>query len=74
MSGLGRWSLWIGLGLVVVAVLAGALSLVPVAVVVGILAVIALGMAAYDAIYEALGRAELRRRAAKVEREREQGR
>jgi len=31
-------------------------------------------MAGYDAIYEALGRAELRRRVARVEREREQGR
>jgi MFS superfamily sulfate permease-like transporter len=74
MSRLGRWSLWIGLGLLVVAVLSSVLSLIPVAVIVGILAVIALGMAGYDAIYEALGRAELRRRAAKVQREREQGR
>jgi uncharacterized membrane protein YgaE (UPF0421/DUF939 family) len=73
MSGLGRWSLWIGLGLVVVAVLSSVLNLIPVAVIAGILAVIALGMAAYDAIYEALGRSELRRRAAKVKREREQG-
>ncbi|WP_369370956.1 hypothetical protein AB1046_19540 [Promicromonospora sp. Populi] len=73
MSGLGRWSLWIGVGLVVVAVVSGVLSLIPVAVIAGILAVVVLAMAGYDAIYNALGRAELRRRAAKVEREREQG-
>ncbi|GAA2217435.1 hypothetical protein GCM10010413_01300 [Promicromonospora sukumoe] len=74
MSGLGRWSLWIGLGLVVVAVLCSVLSLIPVAVFAGIFGGIALVMAAVDAIYNALGRAELRRRAAKVQREREQGR
>jgi hypothetical protein len=74
MSGLGRWSLWIGLGLVVIAVISGVLSLVPVAAIVGILALVALGIAGYDALYEALGRAQLRRRAAKVQREREQGR
>ncbi|MFI2489739.1 hypothetical protein ACH47X_22690 [Promicromonospora kroppenstedtii] len=74
MSGLGRWSLWIGLGLVVVAVLGSVLALVPVAVIAGILGGIALVMAGYDAVYNALGRAELRRRAAKVQREREQGR
>ncbi|MFI8524447.1 hypothetical protein ACIGB8_08360 [Promicromonospora sukumoe] len=74
MSGLGRWSLWIGLGLVVVAVLCSVLNLIPVAVFAGIFGGIALVMAAVDAIYNALGRAELRRRAAKVQREREQGR
>jgi hypothetical protein len=74
MSSLGRWSLWIGLGLVVVAVVSGALSLVPVAVIAGILALVALGMAGYDAIFNALGRAELRRRAERVQREREEGR
>jgi len=73
MSSLGRWSLWIGLGLVVVAVVCSVLSLIPVSVIAGCLAVIALGTAGYDAIYEALGRAELRRRAARVQREREQG-
>jgi Kef-type K+ transport system membrane component KefB len=74
MSGLGRWSLWIGLGLVVVAVVCSVLSLIPVSVFAGIFGGIALVMAAVDAIYNALGRAELRRRAAKVQREREQGR
>jgi hypothetical protein len=69
MSGLGRWSLWIGLGLIVVAVLARVLDLIPVTVIVGILGLIGVGMAGYDAIYYALERAELRRRAAKVERE-----
>lgn len=74
MTRFGRWSLWIGLGLLVVAVVAGVLSLTPVAVLAGILGLVALGGAAYEGIYEALGRAELRRRAAKVQREREQGR
>jgi hypothetical protein len=57
-----------------VVVLARALDFVLVGVIAGILGVIALTMAAVDAIYNALGRAELRRRAAKVKREREQGR
>ena len=66
MSGLGKWSLGIGLGLVAVALLAWALDLVvAVAVIAGILGLIGLGMAGYDAIYEALGRADLRRRAAR---------
>lgn len=73
LSSLGRWSLWIGFWLFAVVVFARALDLVAVGVIAGILGVIALGMAGYDAIYEALGRAELRRRAAKVAREREQG-
>lgn len=71
MSGLGRWSLGIGLGLVAVAVVCVAVSLVPVGVVAGILGVVGLGIAGYDAIYNALDRAELRRRAARAERERE---
>ncbi|MBE1878865.1 hypothetical protein [Myceligenerans pegani] len=73
MSGLGRWSLWTGLGLVVVAVVCVALTLVPVGVIAGVLGVVALGIAGYDAIYNALDRAELRRRAARAERERGQG-
>ncbi|MEU4388377.1 hypothetical protein [Promicromonospora sp. NPDC023805] len=73
MSGLGRWSLWIGLGLVVVAVLSSVLSLIPVAVIAGILGLVALSMAGYEALDNATDRAELRRRAAKVAREREQG-
>lgn len=74
MSDLGKWSLGIGVSLFAVVVFARSFDLVLVAVVAGLLGVIALGMAGYDAIYEALGRAELRRRAAKVQREREQGR
>jgi hypothetical protein len=74
MSGLGWWSLWIGLGLIAVAVICVVLSVVPVAVIAGILGLLGLGIAGYDAIYYALDRAQLRRRAAKARREREQGR
>jgi hypothetical protein len=74
MSGLGKWSLWVGLGLVVVTVVARALDLIPVTVIAAILALIALGMAGYDWLYEAAERSNLRRRAAKVAREREHGR
>jgi uncharacterized membrane protein len=62
MSGLGRWSLGIGVGLLVMAVLCGVLSLIPVAVITGILSLIAFGIAGYDAIYNWLDRADLRRR------------
>ncbi|GAA3417359.1 hypothetical protein [Streptosporangium vulgare] len=71
MSGLGRWSLGIGVGLLVVAVLCRALNLIPVTVITGLLGLIALGMAGYDAIYEWQGRVDLRRREARAHRERE---
>jgi hypothetical protein len=74
MSSVIRWSFWIGLGLVAVAVLARALDLIPVTVIAGLLALIALGFAGYGALDEAAERSQLRRRAAKVAREREQGR
>jgi fructose-specific phosphotransferase system IIC component len=53
-----------------VAVLCGVLSLVPVVVITGLLGLIALGIAGYDAIYNWLDRADLRRR----ERKGRQGR
>lgn len=62
MSGIGRWSLGIGLGLIAVAVVCRLLDQIPATVIIGILGLIGLGMAGYDAIYEALGRANLRRR------------
>jgi hypothetical protein len=74
MSSVVKWSFWIGLGLVGVAVLARALDLIPVTVIAGLLALIALGFAGYGALDEAAERSQLRRRAAKVAREREQGR
>jgi uncharacterized membrane protein len=74
MSDLGRWSLGIGVALFAVVVLGRSFDLVPVAVIAGLVGVVALGMAGYDAVHEALGRAELRRRALRVEREREQER
>ncbi|MEU4539627.1 hypothetical protein AB0G15_32705 [Streptosporangium sp. NPDC023825] len=71
MSGLGRWSLGIGVGLLVVAMLCRALNLIPVTVITGLLGLIALGMAGYDALYEWQGRINLRRREARAHRERE---
>lgn len=69
MSGLGRWSLGSGVGLLVVAVLCAVLNLIPVAVITGILALIALVMAGNDAIYNWLDRAGPRRREARARRE-----
>lgn len=69
-----KWSFWIGVGLIVVALLARALDLIPVTVIVGLLGLLAVGFAGYGALDEAASRFELRRRAAKVAREREQGR
>lgn len=62
MSGIGRWSLGIGLALLAVAVVCRLLDQIPATVIIGILGLIGVGMAVYDAIYEALSRAELRRR------------
>jgi hypothetical protein len=69
MSWLGRWSLGIGLGLLAVAVILIVLKVIPAGVIIFILGLIGVSMAAYDAIYEALGRAQLRRRAAESRRD-----
>ena len=69
-----RWSLGIALGLFGVVVFAKSFDLIPVAVVAGLLGLLALGFAGYGALDQASQRADLRRRAAKVRREREQGR
>ncbi|MGW5381346.1 hypothetical protein [Nocardia sp. NPDC003963] len=74
MSGIGKWSLGIGAGLVVVAVLCRMLGAIPATVIIGLLSVIALGIAGYDALYEWLGRMQLRRRGARARRDREGGR
>ncbi|WP_058853154.1 hypothetical protein [Nocardia jinanensis] len=71
MSGLGKWSLGIGIGLVVLVVLCRMLGLIPATVITGLLGVIALGVAGYDAVYNWLDRAELRRRGAAARRDRE---
>jgi hypothetical protein len=71
MSGIGRWGFSIGGGLLVVAVLCAVLNLVPVAVITGLLGLIALSVAGYDAIYNWLDRADLRRRGGRARRERE---
>ena len=68
MSGIGRWSLGIGLGLVVVAVFCSLLGLIPVSVITGVLGLLGLGIAMYDALYEWLGRVQLRRRGARAAR------
>ncbi len=69
MSRFGRWNLWIGLGLVVMSAAFLALDLVSAGVIVGIFGLLGVGIAAYDAIYYALERAELRRRGANTRRE-----
>jgi cadmium resistance protein CadD (predicted permease) len=74
MSGFAKWCLWIGMGFVAVAVVARALNFIPVTVIAGILGLLGIGMAGYDVLDEATERWDLRRRAAKVRREREQGR
>jgi 5-bromo-4-chloroindolyl phosphate hydrolysis protein len=72
MSTFGRWCLWIGLGLIAVAVLARVLDLISVTVIVAIFGLLGVGMAGYDWLYYTTQRAAQRREAAK--REREQGR
>lgn len=68
-----RWALWIALGLFGVVVFAKSFDLITVAVIAGLLGLLALGFAGYGALDQAAERANLRRRAAKVQREREQG-
>lgn len=69
-----RWSLGIALGLFGVVVFAKSFDLIPVAVIAGLLGLLALGFAGYGALDQAAERASLRRRAAKVQRGREEGR
>ncbi|WP_036964556.1 hypothetical protein [Promicromonospora kroppenstedtii] len=69
-----RWSLGTGLGLFGVVVFARSFDLITVAVIAGLLGLLALGFAGYGALDQAAERAGLRRRARKVQREREQGR
>lgn len=68
------WSLGIALGLFGVVVFATSFDLITVAVIAGLLGLLALGFAGYGALDQAAERADLRRRAAKVQREREEGR
>ena len=68
MSGIGRWSLGIGVGLVVVAVLCAVLKQIPVAVITGILGLAGVGIAGYDVIYNWLDRVGQRRQAARYQR------
>jgi hypothetical protein len=68
MSGIGRWSLGIGVGLIAVAVLCAVLEQIPVAVITGILGLVAVGIAGYDVIYNWLDRANQRRQAARYQR------
>lgn len=68
MSGVGRWSLGAGVGLVAVAVLCAVLKQIPVAVITGILGLVAVGIAGYDVIYNWLDRTGRRRQAARYQR------
>lgn len=61
MSGVGGWSLGIGAGLLVVALVSGMLDLIPVAVVTGVLGLVGIGTAGYDAVYNLLDRSRPRR-------------
>ncbi|BCB88171.1 hypothetical protein [Phytohabitans suffuscus] len=70
MSGIARWSLGIGFGLLVMAVLCAVLDLVPVAVIAGMLSLVALSIGGYDVAFNWLDRAGQRRRAARARRER----
>ncbi|GAA1975109.1 hypothetical protein GCM10009718_08980 [Isoptericola halotolerans] len=68
MGALGRWSLGTGLVLTALAVVCAAVDVVPVATIAGILAIVAWVVAGYDAVYRALERRELRRRADRARR------
>lgn len=68
MSGIGKWGLGTGLGLLAVAVLCSLLGQVPASVITGVLGLIGLGIAGYDAIYNWLDRADLRRRGSRAAR------
>jgi uncharacterized membrane protein len=71
MSGIGKWNLGIGVGLLVVAVLGRVLNLIPVTVIAGILGLVALGIAGYDAVYNWLDQVSRRRLEARARRARE---
>lgn len=66
MSGLGKWSLVVGLVLMAVAVACSALDLIPAAVIIGVVGLVALGMAGYDALYEWTSRLAARRQQRKT--------
>ncbi|MFD6067631.1 MULTISPECIES: hypothetical protein [Amycolatopsis] len=72
MSGFGKWNLGIGAVLMGAAVLCSVLDLIPAAVITGILGLLGLGIAGYDLIDGWAERADLRRREARVLREREE--
>ncbi|MGY6652913.1 hypothetical protein ACXIZN_12145 [Amycolatopsis sp. TRM77291] len=71
MSGFGKWNLGIGAVLMGAAVLCSVLDLIPAAVITGILGLLGLCVAGYDLIDGWSERADLRRREARVLRERE---
>ncbi|EME55871.1 hypothetical protein [Amycolatopsis decaplanina] len=71
MSGFGKWNLGIGAVLLGAAVLCSMLDLIPAAVITGIVGLLGLSVAGYDLLDGWSERAELRRREARVRRERE---
>lgn len=66
MSGVGKWGLGLGVGLLVAAVLCSVLGLIPVSVITGVLGLMGLGVAGYDAVHTWLERADLSRRGARA--------
>ncbi|MEV6909763.1 hypothetical protein [Amycolatopsis sp. NPDC051071] len=71
MSGFGKGNLGIGVVLLGVAVLCSRLDLIPAAVITGILGLLGLSIAGYDLVDGWSERADLRRREARIRRERE---
>lgn len=71
LSGFGKWNLWIGAVLLGVAVLCSVQDQIPASVITGILGLVGISIAGYDAVDGWLERADLRRREARVRRERE---
>ncbi|KZB88257.1 hypothetical protein [Amycolatopsis regifaucium] len=66
MSGFAKWTLGIGILLMVAAVVCSMRDLIPASVITGIVGLIGLTMAGYDVIHDWSERAELRRRGEKA--------
>ncbi|CAL9550810.1 hypothetical protein SUDANB121_04451 [Nocardiopsis dassonvillei] len=66
MSGIGKWGLGLGAGLLALAVLFRMLDLIPATVITGLLGLMGIGIAGYDAVYEWTARIDLRRRGARA--------
>ncbi|MGB3442618.1 MAG: hypothetical protein WBA97_28070 [Actinophytocola sp.] len=67
--GFARWTLGIGLGLIVVAVTCSVLDLIPAAVITGVVGLVAVSMAVYGAVDTWAERAQQRRQAVRNQRD-----